>query len=113
MNTEIAKQWIEALRSDKFKQTDGCLTNSIGGYCCLGVLCELYNRKYGTEFDEFGQLFDEGEILPKEVKDWAGMNTSDGSGFKDTGIYSLADLNDRGTSFKEISDIIEEHWEQL
>jgi hypothetical protein len=34
------KQWIAALRSGDFAQTDGTLENE-GGYCCLGVACKV------------------------------------------------------------------------
>ena len=57
MKKEIAKKWVRALRSKKYKQFKGCLkvTSRTGDdrHCCLGVLCELYqnaqqrNKKQG------------------------------------------------------------------
>lgn len=40
MNKEIKKQWIEALRSGKYKQGREylCVDET---YCCLGVLCDI------------------------------------------------------------------------
>jgi len=38
---ELYDKWIEALRSDKYEQDQGCLHPSSVGYCCLGVLTEL------------------------------------------------------------------------
>ena len=40
MVPEIKKRLIVALRSGDYKQTRGALCED-GGYCCLGVLCEL------------------------------------------------------------------------
>mgnify|MGYP007046850129 CR=1 FL=1 len=48
MKKDIAKKWVKALRSGKFKQGQGTLKqyDSEGNikHCCLGVLCELYNE---------------------------------------------------------------------
>lgn len=44
MRPEIAKRWVEALRSGKFKQGKHRLANETPdgrNYCCLGVLCEI------------------------------------------------------------------------
>lgn len=43
MNPEVKVRWLEALRSGKFKQGNGALCNE-GGYCCLGVLCEIEGK---------------------------------------------------------------------
>jgi len=47
MKKEIAKKWVKALRSGKYKRGEGYLKqynkkNQVR-HCCLGVLCELYN----------------------------------------------------------------------
>lgn len=41
MNKGIKDRWITALRSEKYSQTKGNLRDD-EGYCCLGVLCDLY-----------------------------------------------------------------------
>jgi uncharacterized protein (DUF779 family) len=46
MNKELIKEWINDLRSGKYKQSVGCLMNE-NGYCCLGVACETYKRLTG------------------------------------------------------------------
>jgi len=47
MRKIIAKKWIKALRSGKYKQGKGYLkqftSKNEPRHCCLGVLCELYN----------------------------------------------------------------------
>lgn len=44
----LARKWISALKSGKYKQTKGCLHNK-EGYCCLGVLQAVY-RKQNPKF---------------------------------------------------------------
>jgi hypothetical protein len=42
------REWLKALRSDKFKQALNCLCDGRGGYCCLGVLSLVQGRLIGT-----------------------------------------------------------------
>lgn len=42
LNPEFKERFIEALLSGKYKQDKGRLRTSIG-YCCLGVLCDLFD----------------------------------------------------------------------
>lgn len=47
MKKDIAKKWVKALRSGKYKQGKHALkTETKHGtqHCCLGVLCELYQQ---------------------------------------------------------------------
>lgn len=40
-------QWIEALESGKYKQDKGALRRAQdGGFCCLGVLCEVMGMQW-------------------------------------------------------------------
>lgn len=42
MTPEFKAQWIEALRSGRYKQAQGTLyRQTVDGYCCLGVLCKV------------------------------------------------------------------------
>lgn len=135
MKKNVAKKWIKALRSGKYKQCKSTLKtyNSKGQpqHCCLGVLCELYNQDmkknkkktlsektlhhpnhlYGVA--EFNSNRDH---LPKKVVDWAGMNDNVG-GFGDKSNYNrwncLSDLNDNGKTFKTIANIIEKNMENI
>ena len=128
------KKWVKALRSGKYKQGGGTLKqfNKKGQtqHCCLGVLCELYNdsmRKskkkvlsekvcyndsdFSHGYCRFGN---KREDLPKEVKNWAGMNDNLGRFYLSDDHYEcLADLNDMGKKFKTIANIIEKNYEQL
>lgn len=109
MNQAVKKIWLAALRSDEYKQTTGSLRAS-GGFCCLGVLCELHRKETGAGHwagqayltsDDISML----SVLPPMVSDWAGFGgelcPSDKSGIK------LSHSNDHGSDFKTIAAIIE------
>ena len=130
MRKEVAKKWVKALRSGKYKQGQVYLKqfhdNGKTEHCCLGVLCELYNdemkknhkkmlstkircKNSGTDCVTFNNK--EGE-LPKIVMKWSGVKDSIGRySTDDTG--SLADMNDTGKTFKTISNFIEKNVENL
>jgi len=130
MKKEVAKKWVKALRSGKYKQGQNYLKkfNDKGEprHCCLGVLCELYNdtmkknrkktlstqisSKTSTEPNYVTFDGKAGE-LPGIVMEWAGINSSLGSFPSLT--YSLASLNDIGSTFESIADIIEKNVENL
>ena len=119
MKKEIAKIWVEALRSGKYEQTRGKLKMD-ESYCCLGVLCEIsglgkFSQKVRNGIISF--VLPSGEIcrstLPDEVLDWADMSDSLGN-FNDSDVYAtLSLLNDNGKTFLEIADIIELNIENL
>lgn len=52
MNPDVKKAWVEALRSDNYKQGVGALCivtpNKQKYHCCLGVLCDLYGGSNDT-----------------------------------------------------------------
>ena len=80
MKKEIADRWVAALRSGKFRQgTDYLHCHYHGTYCCLGVLCTLYDEDAGADDEVAGTWRDGHEVLPSEVRDWADMDSVDGS----------------------------------
>lgn len=114
MNQQIKEKWMNALRSGEYSQTKGCLRTK-NGFCCLGVLCDLYSKETGTGWEEFKEdealstystFLEEIATLPKEVMEWSGLNQpnpySENWG-------SLASLNDGGTEFLKIADVIEKY----
>jgi hypothetical protein len=132
MKKEIAKKWIKALKSGKYKQGKSFLkqydTKNQPRHCCLGVLCELYNEsmkknhkktltvKNSNICPENGYRYvtfsGAGESLPPVVKKWAGMKSNYGD--IDNQFYdSLADMNDFGKTFNTISNTIEKNIENL
>ena len=51
MNRQIKDKWITALRSGEYNQdSDGGYLKTCDGYCCLGVLCDLYVKETGKEW---------------------------------------------------------------
>jgi hypothetical protein len=141
MKKEIAKKWIKALRSGKYKRGEGFLkhfnSKNQPRHCCLGVLCELYNESMKKNHKktltvktsnsgfcpENGYVIfgDRDGSLPPAVKKWAGIKDSTGEFtyiVKDQyGEYkdhkNLSILNDTGKTFKTIANIIEKNIENL
>lgn len=134
MNEDIKTRWIAALRSGEYRQTGNVLNNG-EAFCCLGVLSDLAVKdglkewdtekdyEYGIETHEPGDAADETYTetlsLPYDVAVWAGLQdeyaisseirvqegVSEFDGLPIT--TTLAALNDKGSSFSEIADIIE------
>jgi hypothetical protein len=123
MKADIKAKWVADLRSGKFPQTDSVLRND-EGYCCLGVLCDLYSRETGVEW-----LHNKGDYsmhgnnttLPIEVRAWAKLadefggyvevETDEGGAANPSYLAnpSLTELNDSWAyDFKMIADVIEQ-----
>lgn len=113
-----AKKWVRALKSGKFKRTQGALGDN-KGFCCLGVACELAVKEgviKPGKFMEDRKEFRYGKdyyFLPTKVQDWLGLSTKKGKFVSKTKITDLADKNDAGASFKTIAKIIESEPEGL
>lgn len=127
MKKKIAEKWVKALRSGKYKQGRHALKYKtkagVTRHCCLGVLCELYQKEHkrklktkvepGTEElkgNKVTKFKDCNGTLPEEVMNWSGVGTDDGSLPDDT---TLACKNDYGDSFEKIADVIEKKYETL
>jgi hypothetical protein len=131
MNTQIAQEWVYALRSRKYEQAKGNL-KTFSGYCCLGVLCDLHKNQtqegewiisqdgnycYKTKSEE-SRIF-----LPEEVVEWAGVKTfnpyitneekCEKTDKKFMKKIPLSRLNDNYWNFREIAEIIEKYQEEL
>jgi hypothetical protein len=113
MKKAIADKWVKALRSGDYKQSTGRLRSSDDKFCCLGVLCNIHAQTYPKHAaaQEDSSLYDGCSAYPPEsVLNWAGLKNNEGN-FGE--INSLAEMNDQGASFREISDIIENNWRKL
>jgi hypothetical protein len=136
MKKDVAKKWVKALRSGKYKQGETYLKqlndNGQAKHCCLGVLCELYNdemkknhkkmlsnkirtKTSGADCIIFNNK--EGE-LPKVVMKWADIIDPIGRFAVENpdygaDMYCLADLNDSGKKFTTIANIIEKNVENI
>lgn len=117
MNSEVKKLWLEALRDGKRKQTKAMLRDS-EGFCCLGVLCDLYGEAHGvkwgpsSDYSTTRSFMTQVHLPPPEVMHWAGLTVRDpiveeGETF-DAIPLTLSGMNDGGASFLEIADKIEQ-----
>lgn len=114
MNPDIKQRWIEALRSGDYKQGISGLRGE-NSFCCLGVLCDLHSIETGTPWalsDDAPFYLGEASYLPAPVAQWAECDfypTTPAPKFAVTIEMGLAELNDNGTSFEEIADLIEKY----
>lgn len=139
MKRSVAMKWVEALRSGKYKQTLSELKNNqTGGFCCLGVLCDISKKgKWTTIGNEVSNAYvtrtDKSDVcLPKEVQKFAGMSSGIGSIDLETIKYGevfytksfgLDNLNDHTKlaqavvksplTFDEIADVIQMLYKEL
>ena len=110
MTREQWEKWDEALRSGKYKQTEGGL-HLDGGYCCLGVLQKCLT----------GEVEDRGTpssawLSHENIKfaDSNGNTNTALDGYVVENPYldelgeSAAEANDNGASFTVIADAIKE-----
>lgn len=129
MNPEVKQKWIDALRSGKYEQGSEKL-RTMTGYCCLGVLCNIYAQEHNTQwkfkgYDEtnlqpkdYWYFGEQSEFLPEFVMDWAGLKLNcpvvkidvDEDDGDDAWFYheQIADLNDSGYTFNDLSNLIEQ-----
>lgn len=135
INKELVKQWVEALRSGKYKQGRQALRNKDEEYCCLGVLCDISKKDLGTDWepdiDEDGDfeiyaMEKNAGVLPDKVWEYLGKEATDYKVQISTTNSKLPDfvtndcpsrylylitLNDvYKLSFEQIADIIEEEF---
>lgn len=136
MNPEIKQQWINALRSGKYKQGIARLARYRDDgeieYCCLGVLCDLspVEREENKCCNECAieiKWDEDVTSLPTSVSKWAGIMSNDGDininvDDKDAAMLiaagaaigtnnstCFAALNDNGIPFSIIADMIEKY----
>ena len=108
MNPEIKAEWLTALRSGAYKQCKGAL-NRNDGYCCLGVLADVIDKKdirpiwhWGRTRDHDGDRSFGSSVtnLPDNLAEYLGMTIMERS--------TLVDLNDKyEQTFDEIAKYIE------
>lgn len=114
MNPEVKARWVAALRSGKYRQTRMALKDRTG-YCCLGVLCDLYAKELGMAWkatqlseraDQPRNFLADTALPSAQVLIWSGLDTD-----RDVLIggerESLYDHNDHGRTFAEIADAVE------
>ena len=131
MDQRVKELWLKALRSGEYDQSTHQLktvTMDGFGYCCLGVLCDLYIKDTGNgkwdyvglngwivDDDEAGSLSSDVELIPT-VAQWAGLSSDPTLPFTfqmlngepgNREFTYLASLNDNGCTFSQMADLIE------
>ncbi len=145
MKKAVMEKWVKALRSRDYKRGTGRLRGYVspsdperrsrayenGGeqaFCCLAVLCNIHAQEHpeiaATQTSPYEYL-GENEFLPREVMEWAGMNSNDGMFYDEdqevpltipkVGTFeSLVELNDSNkVGFGRIADVIEKNYRGL
>ena len=123
MNPELRAQGCAALRSGDYPQTTQALyrhqdeQRHPAGYCCLGVLTDLWLKAGHDEMvpDEYADDPHSSEIsvwdntegcLSEPVKRWAGLDSTDPE--LRPGLHGNAVMiNDGGATFTEIADLLD------
>ena len=113
MNQQVKEKWLNALRSGDYQQTQNYLHKE-DGFCCLGVLCDLYIKENNEEWNlavaedgdrDYYEFQDKTGRIPLSVIEWAGVEDCN----PNICGRSLAERNDTGSTFNEIADLIEKH----
>lgn len=121
---KIKNKWIKALRSGKYKQTEGRLYDpETKGFCCLGVLQECVTGQvelnYGDDPPDYtfagmpSRMFMEGIGVELEQLEQSHPDTKCCSVMQDKHLSDLVEMNDDGHSFEAIADYIEKNVETI
>ena len=117
MVKEVKEKWINALRSGEYEQGKGKLRKD-NNYCCLGVLCDIYNKETGDgewvlkyklgdnnvfNFNTNRESVD--DVLSYNIANWAGLVNNNPNII----TKAIAGINDDGATFEEIANLIETH----
>lgn len=115
MISEVKTKWVESLRSGSYTQGENKLFDG-KNYCCLGVLCDLYSKEKWdyrhSDIEEKDQWYfnDQSEVLSDDVANWAGLDSNNPTVLNESSRVPLAELNDSGYTFQELSNYIEEQF---
>ena len=104
------QNWLNALRSSKYQQTQGCLHDD-DGFCCLGIMADIELVQSGEfEWDRRNgkyllhilgiKWFNDDSFLPADLMS-GGLQAV------------LSEANDSGLTFPEIADALESHFMPL
>ncbi len=136
------EKWLTELETTTSRQTKEFLHKYKGGYCCLGIACELFNipkklESYGAMHQVSWEYEGSGGEAPGSLVELLALNNSVGdfkgqiftqeelkSFCRKTGnsfdymnsgksFGSLVELNDYGWTFKEIAAIVRRHPEYV
>lgn len=106
----IQQEWVNALRSGKYKQGRECLHNiNDNTWCCLGCATDIA-EKHGISVrkNTYGEYV-ENEVLEINVAEACKFIRNDGKiDGKRLGMFNtLVESNDSGFNFTDIADFVE------
>lgn len=101
----LHRKWLDALRSGKYRQTKKELRSRSGGYCCLGVLCDVSGMGYWNSKYEY---LSEGDGRDKQLP-WPVFNAI---GIDPLQQDELIRMNDSGKRFPAIAKRLEEMFDE-
>ena len=122
MNPKVKKSWVSALRSGQYKQSVYNLKTE-KGFCCLGVLCDLYLQEVEEEWElepsdsvdggsHYSHISGYDTFLPPSIVKWAELPDYDpevSDMLKPERLkMQLSQFNDCGYTFEQIATLIEE-----
>jgi len=99
---QARKLWCESLRSGKYQQCRGKMTDGVR-HCCLDIARVAFIEAEGREPERVRYATNKNLTKFPEVRIWLGLKTNIGR----YNAYSLARDNDEGKTFDEIAAIIE------
>lgn len=105
------RRWLEALRSREYMQGRGCLVER-GRYCCLGVGCQVLDPM-GFRFDGPRDEDTLGDGLSARTGSFTFWPHAYSAALSrhHPALWEAVSMNDRGRSFAEIADYLEQHLE--
>jgi hypothetical protein len=118
MDPIVKQLWVDALRSDDYRQTSGvlCRGNKSGltEYCVFGVLVELWKQHHHVSFDS-GVSDVDGSYPGNDVLVWAGLPAiSSIAGNLIVRVWQvphvirvLMAMNDTGETFPDLAKFID------
>lgn len=103
-NKKNITKWINALRSGRYKQTKYTLQDA-GGYCCLGVACDVFIKPKLRELNKDKHLCGSYPMSQSNAPLWLKLINGH---FAKLASAEFADLNDyEGMTFDEIADLLQ------
>ncbi len=120
MNPEVKELWIAALLSKKYEQAPGQLKTQAGGFCCLGVLCDVFINRgeapaelgWGDNFLDNRKISGHWAGPTDAVNAWADMPSEYWSPDDELVLIEdrLTSMNDdEGQTFEDIAAWIQEN----
>lgn len=107
MTKYMRDRWVEALRGGEYKQIVGSLKQS-GGYCCLGVLCDLDGAGWTPQLAyKAGPVYSAGPSVHGSEIHTLSEEREERLEIEHGIVGQVIYMNDSGKTFAEIADWIE------